>query len=98
MCLLFFLGGCGCEHEALKPRQVFDPLNQGDKGTAKPLEKKTELSPEEKLREMEKVPCSNLQHVLRLYQIMLTMDNYESKPQAPPKNWGGPCTYTVQIK
>ena len=37
--------------------QVFDPLNQGDKGTAKPLEKKTELSPEEKLREMEKEPC-----------------------------------------
>ncbi|CAE7861098.1 Ift88 [Symbiodinium microadriaticum] len=34
--------------------KVFDPLNQGDKGTAKPLEKKTELSPEEKLREMEK--------------------------------------------
>ena len=34
--------------------KVFDPLNQGDKGAAKPLEKKTELSPEEKLREMEK--------------------------------------------
>ena len=33
---------------------MFDPLNQGDKGAAKPLEKKTELSPEEKLREMEK--------------------------------------------
>lgn len=34
--------------------KVFDPLNQGDKGAAKPLEKKMELSPEEKLREMEK--------------------------------------------
>jgi len=35
-------------------KAMFDPLNQGDKGAAKPLEKKTELSPEEKLREMEK--------------------------------------------
>jgi len=36
--------------------KVFDPLNQGDssRGTAKPLEKKIELSPEEKLRQMEK--------------------------------------------
>mmetsp|Transcript_22507 Transcript_22507/g.49711 ORF Transcript_22507/g.49711 Transcript_22507/m.49711 type:complete len:830 (-) Transcript_22507:36-2525(-) len=35
--------------------KVFDPMNQGDRGSAaKPLEKKTELSPEEKLREMEK--------------------------------------------
>lgn len=34
---------------------VFDPMNQGEnRGPAKPLEKKTELSPEEKLREMEK--------------------------------------------
>lgn len=34
---------------------VFDPLNQGEgRGPAKPLEKKTELSPEEKLRELEK--------------------------------------------
>jgi len=37
--------------------KVFDPMNQGDganRAVAKPLEKKTELSPEEKLREMEK--------------------------------------------
>lgn len=36
--------------------KMFDPLNQGEsgRGPAKPLEKKTELSPEEKLREMEK--------------------------------------------
>merc|ERR1719401_1695341 len=37
--------------------KVFDPMNQGGdsgRGPAKPLEKKTELSPEEKLREMEK--------------------------------------------
>jgi intraflagellar transport protein 88 len=35
---------------------VFDPLNQGDVASkmAKPLEKKLELSPEEKLREMER--------------------------------------------
>merc|ERR1719464_160097 len=35
---------------------VFDPMNQGESGDGqpKPLEKKTELSPEEKLREMEK--------------------------------------------
>jgi intraflagellar transport protein 88 len=33
----------------------FDPLNQGDgKAAAKPLEKKADLSPEEKLREMER--------------------------------------------
>mmetsp|Transcript_19843 Transcript_19843/g.46131 ORF Transcript_19843/g.46131 Transcript_19843/m.46131 type:complete len:826 (+) Transcript_19843:62-2539(+) len=32
----------------------FDPMNQGQAGPTKPLEKKTELSPEEKLREMEK--------------------------------------------
>jgi intraflagellar transport protein 88 len=37
--------------------KVFDPLNQGEganRAVAKPLEKKTEMSPEEKLREMEK--------------------------------------------
>merc|ERR1719401_1871614 len=35
--------------------KVFDPMNQGEtRATTKPLEKKTELSPEEKLREMEK--------------------------------------------
>lgn len=34
--------------------KVFDPLNQGNSAATKPLEKKTELSPEEKLREMEK--------------------------------------------
>merc|ERR1719188_1463311 len=41
---------------AQKPgNKVFDPMNQGNnRGVAKPLEKKTELSPEEKLREMEK--------------------------------------------
>jgi intraflagellar transport protein 88 len=40
---------------ANKQGKVFDPLNQGeDRGRAKPLEKKTELSPEERLREMEK--------------------------------------------
>jgi intraflagellar transport protein 88 len=39
---------------ANKGNKVFDPMNQGDKGPAKPLEKKAELSPEEKLREMEK--------------------------------------------
>ena len=36
---------------------VFDPLNQGEgagRNIAKPLEKKLELSPEEKLRELEK--------------------------------------------
>jgi len=37
------------------PKGVFDPMGQGnDRGPAKPLEKKTELSQEEKLREMEK--------------------------------------------
>mmetsp|Transcript_130040 Transcript_130040/g.243236 ORF Transcript_130040/g.243236 Transcript_130040/m.243236 type:complete len:842 (+) Transcript_130040:54-2579(+) len=41
---------------ANKNGKVFDPMNQGEnnRGPAKPLEKKTELSPEEKLREMEK--------------------------------------------
>jgi len=39
---------------ANKAGKVFDPMGQGDKGPAKPLEKKAELSPEEKLREMEK--------------------------------------------
>jgi len=40
---------------APKKQGVFDPMNQGDTGgPAKPLEKKIELSPEEKLREMEK--------------------------------------------
>mmetsp|Transcript_13666 Transcript_13666/g.36798 ORF Transcript_13666/g.36798 Transcript_13666/m.36798 type:complete len:844 (-) Transcript_13666:172-2703(-) len=40
---------------ANKQGKMFDPMNQGDRGgPAKPLEKKTELSPEEKLREMEK--------------------------------------------
>jgi intraflagellar transport protein 88 len=40
---------------ANKAGKVFDPMNQGDRGgPAKPLEKKTELSPEERLREMEK--------------------------------------------
>merc|ERR1719401_1917970 len=37
--------------------KVFDPMNQGNdggRGVAKPLEKKTELSPEERLRELEK--------------------------------------------
>mmetsp|Transcript_18116 Transcript_18116/g.51656 ORF Transcript_18116/g.51656 Transcript_18116/m.51656 type:complete len:833 (+) Transcript_18116:95-2593(+) len=33
---------------------LFDPLNQGDSKNSRPLEKKPELSPEEKLREMEK--------------------------------------------
>jgi len=33
---------------------VFDPMNQGSGSVAKPLEKKTELSAEEQLREMEK--------------------------------------------
>jgi intraflagellar transport protein 88 len=37
------------------PKGVFDPMGQGEnRGPAKPLEKKTELSQEEKLREMEK--------------------------------------------
>jgi len=38
-------------------KNVFDPMGQGEgagRAVAKPLEKKTELSPEEKLREMEK--------------------------------------------
>jgi intraflagellar transport protein 88 len=39
---------------ANKGNKVFDPMGQGDKGPAKPLEKKAELSPEERLREMEK--------------------------------------------
>jgi intraflagellar transport protein 88 len=40
---------------ANKQGKVFDPMNQGeDRGRAKPLEKKTELSPEERLREMER--------------------------------------------
>merc|ERR1719433_2360787 len=34
--------------------KLFDPMNQGDAKSTKPLEKKTEMSPEEKLREMEK--------------------------------------------
>mmetsp|Transcript_132977 Transcript_132977/g.384527 ORF Transcript_132977/g.384527 Transcript_132977/m.384527 type:complete len:839 (-) Transcript_132977:46-2562(-) len=35
-------------------RQTFDPMGQGNAAGAKPLEKKTELSPEERMREIEK--------------------------------------------